>query len=345
MLTRRRFLQAATLAAASTSLAGCGPDQEAKAVPPGVPLSAFGKESTSEEVTAGLDLSGRNVLITGVNSGLGLETMRVLAMRGAHVLGTARSMDKAREACASVQGKTTPLSLDLADFATVAACADAVRELGIPLDAVICNAGIMALPQLEQVHGIERHFVVNHLGHFVLVNRLLEQVRAAPQGRVVVVSSMGYRWAPANGNRVRQPLGRTRLRAQSCLRAIQARERVVLAGARTPARRHERDVQQRASRRHPYEPRPSLPEVEAGGGAPDRLDVHEVRGTRRRHLVLRGNRSGAGKRERPVLRGLQPRDPGRPHARQRSRHAPVGCLHGAHAASLVLKVCKRAALR
>lgn len=199
MLTRRRFLQATALAAASTTATGCGPDEEAKAVPPGVPLSSFGKESTSEEVTQGLDLTGRNVLITGVNSGLGQETMRVLAMRGAHVLGTARSMDKAREACAAVQGKTTPLSLDLADFPTVAACADSVRALGIPLDAVICNAGIMALPQLEQVNGIERHFVVNHLGHFVLVSRLLDQVSAAAQGRVVVVSSGGYRWAPEAG--------------------------------------------------------------------------------------------------------------------------------------------------
>jgi NAD(P)-dependent dehydrogenase (short-subunit alcohol dehydrogenase family) len=69
----------------------------------------------------------------------------------------------------------------------------------MPIDMLICNAGIMALPKLEQVYGLEKHFVVNHLGHFILVNRLLPQVQAAPQGRVVVVSSLGYQWAPAAG--------------------------------------------------------------------------------------------------------------------------------------------------
>jgi WW domain-containing oxidoreductase len=64
---------------------------------------------------------------------------------------------------------------------------------------LICNAGIMALPTPEQVYGIEKHFVVNHLGHFLLVNRLLEQVKAASQGRLVVVSSLGYQWAPPAG--------------------------------------------------------------------------------------------------------------------------------------------------
>jgi len=199
MITRREFLQTSAIAASGVALAGCGPKKEAKAVPAGVPLSTFGEHSTAEEVTANVDLTGKTVLITGVNSGLGEETMHVLASRGAHVIGSARSIDKAREACANAPGKTTPVSLDLADFATIKTCADEVRALGMPLDALICNAGIMALPQLEQVNGIERHFVVNHLGHFILVNRLLDQVRAAPQGRVVVVSSMGYRWAPAAG--------------------------------------------------------------------------------------------------------------------------------------------------
>jgi len=63
----------------------------------------------------------------------------------------------------------------------------------------MCNAGIMALPQLERVHGLEKQFVTNHLGHFLLVNRLADRVQSAPQGRVVVLSSMGYRWAPEAG--------------------------------------------------------------------------------------------------------------------------------------------------
>jgi NAD(P)-dependent dehydrogenase (short-subunit alcohol dehydrogenase family) len=69
----------------------------------------------------------------------------------------------------------------------------------MPIDMLILNAGIMALPQLEQVYGLEKQFVTNHLGHFIVGNRLLPQVQAAPQGRVVVVSSFGYKWAPAGG--------------------------------------------------------------------------------------------------------------------------------------------------
>ena len=95
--------------------------------------------------------------------------------------------------------KRIELTVQLERWDSVAAAAEQVRALGTPIDMLICNAGIMALPQLEQVYGLEKQFVVNHLGHFILVNRLLDQVRAAPQGRVVAVSSMGYRWAPAGG--------------------------------------------------------------------------------------------------------------------------------------------------
>jgi NAD(P)-dependent dehydrogenase (short-subunit alcohol dehydrogenase family) len=151
------------------------------------------------QVTEGLDLSGRTALVTGATSGLGLETMRVLALRGAHVIATGRSLDKAKEACALVQGRTTPVALELENWDSVVEGSNAVRALGVPIDMLICNAGIMALPQLEQVRGLEKQFVTNHLGHFLLVNKLLPRVTAAPQGRVVVVSSLGYRWAPPTG--------------------------------------------------------------------------------------------------------------------------------------------------
>ena len=197
---RRRFLATAGAAAAAPLLVSCSRGSDAPVLrPAGVPLGPFGAKSTAEEVTAGIDLSGRTVLVTGATSGLGLETLRVLALRGAHVIATGRTLDKAREACATVQGRTTPLALELERWDTVAAAADQVRALGMPLDMLICNAGIMALPKLEQVGGLEKQFVVNHLGHFVLVNRLLPQVQAAAQGRVVVLSSMGYRWAPEAG--------------------------------------------------------------------------------------------------------------------------------------------------
>ncbi len=159
----------------------------------------FDAESTAEEVTAGLDFTGKTALVTGCNSGLGYETMRVLALRGAHVLGTGRTLEKAQQACASVAGPTTPLALELSDFDTVVACAEQVRSLDTPIDMLILNAGIMALPELQQVNGLERHFVVNHLGHFILGYRLLDTVIAAPQGRVVVLSSSGHQWAPEAG--------------------------------------------------------------------------------------------------------------------------------------------------
>jgi NAD(P)-dependent dehydrogenase (short-subunit alcohol dehydrogenase family) len=163
-------------------------------------VGPFGASSTGEEVTEGLDLSGRVALVTGCNSGLGYETMRVLALRGAHVLGTGRTMAKAAEACASVAGKTTPLALELSDFQSAVDCAAAVAGLGLVPDTLICNAGINTFGELELVNGIEKIFVVNFLGHFVLVNRLLPMMLEAKAGRIVHVSSRsGYRQAPAVG--------------------------------------------------------------------------------------------------------------------------------------------------
>jgi NAD(P)-dependent dehydrogenase (short-subunit alcohol dehydrogenase family) len=156
------------------------------------PRSSFNSRSTAEQVTEGIDLTGKTIAITGANSGLGYETMRVLALRGAHVIGIARSQDKAEEACRSVKGQTTPLFLDLADWESVVRCAEGIRALGIPLDGLITNAGIMALPELELVNGVEAQFAVNHLGHFILINQLRETVLAAPQGRFTLLSSAAH---------------------------------------------------------------------------------------------------------------------------------------------------------
>jgi NAD(P)-dependent dehydrogenase (short-subunit alcohol dehydrogenase family) len=203
-LSRRRLLQLSALLTLTPRVQACawavaadaGSARFADA--PASP-NAFNARSTAEQVTAGLDLAGKTMLVTGATSGLGYETLRVLALRGAHVLATGRTLDKAQAACDRVTGDTTPLALDLADFESVVACAEAVNARGGALDALICNAGIMALPELEQVRGIEKQFVVNHLGHFLLVNRLLEPLLAAEQGRVVVVSSRAHRSAPAEG--------------------------------------------------------------------------------------------------------------------------------------------------
>ena len=159
----------------------------------------FNRRSTAEEVTTGLDLTGKTALVTGCNSGIGFETMRVLAMRGAEVIGTARSLDTARDACAKVKGTVRPVACELTDLDSVARCADEVVASAPALDMLICNAGIMMLPKLEQVRGIEKQFFTNHVGHFLLVNRLLDSVKVAPQGRIVLLSSEGHRFAPKEG--------------------------------------------------------------------------------------------------------------------------------------------------
>jgi WW domain-containing oxidoreductase len=159
--------------------------------------SGFGAGSTADEVTEGLDLSGKHVLVTGCNSGLGYETMRVLAERGAHVLGCARSEEKARTACDSVDGLAEPFVCELSEPDSVHGCVEAVAAFGRPIDAIICNAGIMALPKLEQVYGYEKQFFTNHVGHFILVTGLLDQL--TDDGRVVMVSSYGHKAAPREG--------------------------------------------------------------------------------------------------------------------------------------------------
>lgn len=159
--------------------------------------SGFGYSSTASDVTEGLDLTGRTVVITGCNSGLGLESMRVLASRGATVIGLARDEAKARAACGSVGGKTIPVACELEDLASVRRAVEAIRGTGLRLNAVVANAGIMALPSLETVQGVERQLFTNHVGHFVLVTGLLDQL--ADDGRVVVLSSMAHTMAPKVG--------------------------------------------------------------------------------------------------------------------------------------------------
>ena len=200
-VSRRTVLQG-SVAAATLPLIPCSADAHLGGYAPAVagrpipPESEFAKRSTAEEVTAGMDLTGKTALVTGCNSGLGLETMRVLALRGAHVIGAARTQEKAANACDSVAGNTTPLVLELTDLPGIVTAARQVADMGDPIDMLILNAGIMQLPELQLSNGVERQFAVNHVGHFLLAMRLLDQVKAADAGRVVVVSSGAHRWAP-----------------------------------------------------------------------------------------------------------------------------------------------------
>jgi NAD(P)-dependent dehydrogenase (short-subunit alcohol dehydrogenase family) len=139
---------------------------------------SFGAESTTNEVLEGVNLSGKRVLVTGVSAGLGVETARVLAAHGAEVVGAARNLAKAKEATAPVRagaangGSLELAELDLASLKSVRACADALVANGKPFDLVICNAGVMATPFGKTADGFETQFGTNHLGHFVLVNRI-----------------------------------------------------------------------------------------------------------------------------------------------------------------------------
>lgn len=160
--------------------------------------TACNAASTAEEVTAGFGLTGRIAVVTGCNSGIGFETARVLALRGAHVIGTARTLEKGREACARIVGRATPVVLELTDFRSVVDCAKRIRALAPRIDMLILNAGIV-LDRHETVYGLEKQFVVNHLGHFLLTNRVLDLVKGAPQGRVVTLGSGNHRDPPPGG--------------------------------------------------------------------------------------------------------------------------------------------------
>ncbi|WP_127559701.1 SDR family NAD(P)-dependent oxidoreductase [Saccharospirillum alexandrii] len=159
--------------------------------------TGYGYGSTAEDVTEGLSLAGKTILVTGCNSGIGQEACRVLSLRGALVLGTARTKEKASAACAKFPGHAIGYACELADPASVRDCVSSIIADGHELDAIICNAGIMMLPKLEKAHGYELQFFTNHIGHFMLVTGLLGQL--TDKGRVVMLSSEGHRSSPAQG--------------------------------------------------------------------------------------------------------------------------------------------------
>src|ERR1700722_14244612 len=161
--------------------------------------AAFNATSTTDEVLAGVNLSGKRVLVTGVSAGLGVETARALAAHGDYVVGAARDLAKAKQATqqvvsdAAYGGGLELVELDLASLASVRACAQALLDQDKRFDLVIANAGVMACPLSHTADGFETQFGTNHLGHFVLVNRIVPLM--APGARVVNLSSAGHRFA------------------------------------------------------------------------------------------------------------------------------------------------------
>src|ERR1700735_727246 len=160
---------------------------------------SFGATSTTDEVLQSINLSGKRVLITGVSAGLGVETARALAAHGAQVVGAAPDLSKAQAATEQVRaqaasgGSLDLVQLDLASLDSVRRCADGLLAAGKPFDLIIANAGVMACPKSKTVDGFERQFGTNHLGHFVLVNRIASLLTA--DSRLVSLSSAGHRYA------------------------------------------------------------------------------------------------------------------------------------------------------
>jgi len=161
--------------------------------------AVFGATSTTDDVLAGVDLKGKRVLVTGVSAGLGVETARALAAHGAQVVGAARDLAKAERATSEVRaqaangGSLELVELDLASLKSVRVCADGLIADARPFDVVIANAGVMRTPFGHTQDGFETQFGTNHLGHFVLVNRIAGLI--APGGRLVNVSSSGHRYS------------------------------------------------------------------------------------------------------------------------------------------------------
>lgn len=160
----------------------------------------FDAASTADAVLSGMDLTGKRYLVTGVSSGIGRETARALAARGASVAGTVRDPATAAEATRVISdaaaqggGKLTLVALDLASLRSVRACASQLLADGLRFDAIIANAGVMATPFGLTVDGFETQFAVNYLGHFALVNLVAPLL--ASDGRLVVLSSQAHRVA------------------------------------------------------------------------------------------------------------------------------------------------------
>src|ERR1700753_3056073 len=164
--------------------------------------STFGAKSTTDEVLGGVNLTGKRVRVTGVSAGLGVETARVLAAHGATVVGAARDLDKAHKETAQVRadakdgGSLELVALDLASLQSVRGCDRGPVKAAKPFDVVICNAGVMACPQGKTADGFETQFGTNHLGHFVLVNRIASLMKSG--SRLVNLSSAGHRFSDVN---------------------------------------------------------------------------------------------------------------------------------------------------
>lgn len=160
--------------------------------------SAFGFETTTDDVLDGIDLSGKLVLITGGSSGLGAEAARAFATAGADVIITVRDSDKAAAVVTRIKQQTgveiEMEQLELGSMASIRAFAERINARGAKIDILLNNAGVMACPWSTTEEGFELQFGANHLGHFLMTNLIAPSL--ADGGRVVNLSSAGHEISP-----------------------------------------------------------------------------------------------------------------------------------------------------
>lgn len=155
--------------------------------------SGFDRHSTGLEALDGVDVSGLTAVVTGGYSGIGLETTRALAAKGARVVVPVRSPDKAAAGLEGIEGDVQTAAMDLGDVASIRSFADDVAARFTGLDLLINNAGIMACPLDRVGPGWESQFGINHMGHFALTRSLLPLLSKQPGARVVTLSSTGHK--------------------------------------------------------------------------------------------------------------------------------------------------------
>jgi NAD(P)-dependent dehydrogenase (short-subunit alcohol dehydrogenase family) len=160
-------------------------------------VSQFNRDTTTDEVLEGVDLTGRRFVVTGAASGLGFESSRALAAHGAAVTMLARSPERANEAVTRLQllepaARLEAGVVDLSDLSSIAGFAESYLSTHDAVDVLINNAGVMACPYGRTVDGFETQFGTNHLGHFALTARLAPAIRAGDHPRVVTLSSAGH---------------------------------------------------------------------------------------------------------------------------------------------------------
>jgi retinol dehydrogenase-12 len=161
-------------------------------------VARYNRKTTAEQVSENIDLTGKNALVTGANTGIGMETARVLALRGARVTMACRNMEKAEQAKRSIvdgsagqiaDNQLDLLELDLNSLESTRKSAENFNNWSRPLHLLINNAGIMIPMERRTEDDFEAHFGINHLGHFLFTNLIIGSLQAAEHSRVVVVSS------------------------------------------------------------------------------------------------------------------------------------------------------------